>query len=112
LTNVGKVDHSAASHDRFDQLARPHAVLGLFRIAHPIVAGQQRLLLDRGEIGSRSFAQGAASGFVIAASLFAGDLMLRQYAGHGLFPMAAPAGGPLLILSWVALAVSAMWPRR
>ncbi|ERF81611.1 DUF423 domain-containing protein [Bradyrhizobium viridifuturi] len=54
----------------------------------------------------------AASGFVIAASLFAGDLVLRQYAGHGLFPMAAPAGGTLLILSWVALAVSAMWPRR
>ena len=54
----------------------------------------------------------AASGFVIAASLFAGDLVLRQYAGHGLFPRAAPAGGTLLILSWVALAVSAMWPRR
>ena len=54
----------------------------------------------------------AASGFVIAASLFAGDLVLRQYAGHGLFPMAAPAGGTLLILSWVPLAVSAMRPRR
>ncbi|MGY3583840.1 uncharacterized membrane protein YgdD (TMEM256/DUF423 family) [Bradyrhizobium sp. USDA 4341] len=54
----------------------------------------------------------AAAGFVIAASLFAGDLTLRQYGGHGLFPMAAPAGGTLLILSWLALAVSAMWPRR
>ena len=31
----------------------------------------------------------AAFGFVIAASLFAGDLTLRQYAGHGLFPMDA-----------------------
>lgn len=54
----------------------------------------------------------AAAGFVIAASLFAGDLTLRQYGGHGLFPMAAPSGGTLLILSWLALAVSAMWPRR
>jgi uncharacterized membrane protein YgdD (TMEM256/DUF423 family) len=27
----------------------------------------------------------AAFGFVIAAALFAGDLTLRQYAGHGLF---------------------------
>ncbi|WP_076864519.1 DUF423 domain-containing protein [Bradyrhizobium mercantei] len=54
----------------------------------------------------------AAAGFVIAASLFAGDLVLRQYAGHGLFPMAAPTGGTLLILSWLVLAVSAMWPRR
>ncbi|MHC2338304.1 DUF423 domain-containing protein [Bradyrhizobium sp. USDA 4454] len=54
----------------------------------------------------------AAAGFVIAASLFAGDLVLRQYAGHGLFPMAAPTGGTLLILSWLVLAVSAAWPRR
>jgi uncharacterized membrane protein YgdD (TMEM256/DUF423 family) len=54
----------------------------------------------------------AAWGFVIAAALFAGDLSLRQYAGHGLFPFAAPAGGTLLILSWLALAVAAAWPRR
>jgi uncharacterized membrane protein YgdD (TMEM256/DUF423 family) len=54
----------------------------------------------------------AAWGFVIATALFAGDLTLRQYAGHSLFPMAAPTGGTLLILSWLALAVSAAWPQR
>ena len=54
----------------------------------------------------------AAIGFVIASVLFAGDLALRQYAGHGLFPMAAPTGGTLLIASWLALAVAAAWPRR
>ncbi len=54
----------------------------------------------------------AAGGFVIAAGLFAGDLTLRQYAGHGLFPMAAPTGGTLLIASWLALAVAAAWPKR
>ena len=54
----------------------------------------------------------ATFGFVIAASLFAGDLTLRQYAGHSLFPMAAPTGGTLLIASWLALALSAVWPRR
>jgi uncharacterized membrane protein YgdD (TMEM256/DUF423 family) len=54
----------------------------------------------------------AACGFVIAAALFAGDLTLRQYAGHGLFPMAAPTGGTLLIASWLVLAVAAAWPRR
>jgi uncharacterized membrane protein YgdD (TMEM256/DUF423 family) len=53
----------------------------------------------------------AAFGFVVAAALFAGDLTLRQYAGHSLFPMAAPTGGTLLIVSWVVLAVSAAWPR-
>jgi uncharacterized membrane protein YgdD (TMEM256/DUF423 family) len=58
----------------------------------------------------RGFA--AAFGFVIAAALFAGDLTLRQYAGHSLFPMAAPTGGTLLILSWLMLAVAALWPQR
>jgi uncharacterized membrane protein YgdD (TMEM256/DUF423 family) len=53
-----------------------------------------------------------AFGFVIAASLFAGDLTMRQYVGYGLFPMAAPTGGTLLIVSWIALAVSAAWPRK
>ena len=54
----------------------------------------------------------ATAGFVIAASLFAGDLSLRQYADRSLFPMAAPTGGTLLIASWVVLAVAAVWPKR
>ena len=54
----------------------------------------------------------AASGFVLAAALFAADLTVRQFADHSLFPMAAPTGGTLLILSWLALAVAAAWPRR
>jgi uncharacterized membrane protein YgdD (TMEM256/DUF423 family) len=54
----------------------------------------------------------AAFGFVLASALFASDLSLRQYAGHSLFPWAAPAGGTLLILSWLAVAVSAAWPRQ
>ena len=54
----------------------------------------------------------AAFGFVVATALFAGDLTLRQYAGHSLFPMAAPTGGTLLIVSWLMLAVAAVWPRR
>jgi len=54
----------------------------------------------------------AGFGFVVAAVLFAGDLTLRQYAGHSLFPLAAPSGGTLLILSWLLLAVAAAWPRH
>jgi uncharacterized membrane protein YgdD (TMEM256/DUF423 family) len=68
-------------------------------------------LAERGIVHAR-IATAAASGFVIAASLFAGDLTLGQYAGHGLFPLAAPSGGTLLIASWLALAVAAAWPRR
>ena len=54
----------------------------------------------------------AGLGFVVAAALFAGDLTMRQYAGHSLFPFAAPTGGTLLIVSWLVLAVAAAWPRR
>jgi uncharacterized membrane protein YgdD (TMEM256/DUF423 family) len=68
-------------------------------------------LAERGLADIR-IAIAAAFGFVVAAALFAGDLTLRQYAGHGLFPMAAPTGGTLLIVSWLALAVSAAWPKR
>jgi uncharacterized membrane protein YgdD (TMEM256/DUF423 family) len=68
-------------------------------------------LAERGVIHVR-IGTAAAFGFVIAAALFAGDLTLRQYAGHSLFPMAAPTGGTLLIVSWLMLAVAAAWPRR
>src|SRR4030081_2689207 len=66
---------------------------------------------ERGVIHAR-IGIASAFGLVIAAALFAGDLTLRQYAGHGLFPMAAPSGGTLLIVSWLALAMAAAWPRR
>lgn len=68
-------------------------------------------LIDRDVVHPR-IGLAAAFGFVVAAALFAGDLVLRQYAGRGLFPMAAPTGGTLLIVSWIALAVSAAWPRK
>jgi uncharacterized membrane protein YgdD (TMEM256/DUF423 family) len=68
-------------------------------------------LAERGVIHVR-IGIAAGFGFVIAAALFAGDLTLRQYAGHSLFPMAAPTGGSLLILSWLVLALAAAWPRR
>jgi uncharacterized membrane protein YgdD (TMEM256/DUF423 family) len=54
----------------------------------------------------------AAFGVVISTALFAGDLTLRQYAGHSLFPYAAPTGGTLMIVSWLAVSVAAVWPRR
>jgi uncharacterized membrane protein YgdD (TMEM256/DUF423 family) len=68
-------------------------------------------LIERGMIHAR-IGIFAAWGFVIAAALFAGDLTSRRYAGHSLFPMAAPTGGTLLIVSWLALAVAAAWPRQ
>ena len=66
------------------------------------------ILLAERELVRHRVALVAAAGFVIGAALFAGDLVVRQFAGHSLFPMAAPTGGTLLIASWLVLALSAI----
>jgi uncharacterized membrane protein YgdD (TMEM256/DUF423 family) len=48
----------------------------------------------------------AASMIFVGLALFSGDLAVRAYGGTRLFPMAAPTGGSLLILGWLALAVA------
>jgi uncharacterized membrane protein YgdD (TMEM256/DUF423 family) len=50
----------------------------------------------------------AVAGLVLGAVLFSGDLALRAFAGHRLFPMAAPTGGVVLIVSWLVLAAAAL----
>jgi len=67
-------------------------------------------LIERGIVHA-GIGIASAFGFVIAAALFATDLTVRHYAGHRLFPFAAPTGGTLLIVSWLALAVASAWPR-
>ena len=69
-------------------------------------------LLTANGLAQRPLGLAASFGFVLGGALFAGDLVARQYAGHGLFTMAAPTGGTLLILSWLVLAIAAIWPRR
>jgi uncharacterized membrane protein YgdD (TMEM256/DUF423 family) len=50
----------------------------------------------------------ALIGWVVGASLFAGDIAFRTFAGHRLFPMAAPTGGIILIAAWFAVAAAAI----
>jgi uncharacterized membrane protein YgdD (TMEM256/DUF423 family) len=54
----------------------------------------------------------AVAVLLIGVALFAGDLALRAYAGHRLFPMAAPTGGMVMIGGWVLLAVAAFLAMR
>lgn len=56
----------------------------------------------------RPLALAAMAGFVLGGALFAGDVSMRAFAGHRLFPMAAPTGGTLLILGWLVLAAAAI----
>jgi len=46
--------------------------------------------------------------WVVGAALFSGDIALRAFAGHRLFPFAAPTGGVILIAAWLALALVAV----
>jgi uncharacterized membrane protein YgdD (TMEM256/DUF423 family) len=48
----------------------------------------------------------AITAWLIGAVLFSGDIALRAFAGQRLFAMAAPSGGIILILGWLALAVA------
>lgn len=50
----------------------------------------------------------AAFALILGVMLFSGDLAWRAFIGAALFPMAAPAGGILLIGGWLATAVSGL----
>jgi uncharacterized membrane protein YgdD (TMEM256/DUF423 family) len=54
----------------------------------------------------------AAAGMLLGLILFCGDLTSRAMLGSPLAPMAAPAGGIVLMLSWALLGVAALLPRR
>jgi uncharacterized membrane protein YgdD (TMEM256/DUF423 family) len=56
----------------------------------------------------RPLALAAAIGLILGAVLFSGDIAMRAFAGHRLFPMAAPTGGFVLIASWVGVAAAAV----
>src|SRR6266478_193993 len=99
---------AASAHQGDAARLAPASSMLLFHAAAVLAVAA---LAERGIIHAR-IGIASAFGFVLAAALFAGDLTLRQYAGHGLFPIAAPSGGTLLIASWLAVAVAAAWPRR
>lgn len=46
--------------------------------------------------------------WVVGAVLFSGDIALRAFVGHRLFPFAAPTGGTMLIAAWLALVAAAV----
>ncbi|WP_367210620.1 DUF423 domain-containing protein, partial [Mesorhizobium sp.] len=46
---------------------------------------------------------------LVGLLLFSGDLLARDFLGSRLFPMSAPIGGTLLIVGWLAIAISAQW---
>jgi uncharacterized membrane protein YgdD (TMEM256/DUF423 family) len=104
----GVILAALAAHQRDAALLSPASSMLLFHAAAVLASVA---LIERGIIHLR-LGLAATFGFVIASALFAGDLSLRHFAGHALFPSAAPSGGTLLIASWLTLAIAAAWPRR
>jgi uncharacterized membrane protein YgdD (TMEM256/DUF423 family) len=63
-------------------------------------------LLQQGQLW-RPLGLIALIGLVLGGFLFSGDIALRTFTGHRLFPM-APTGGTILIVAWLGLAVAAI----
>jgi uncharacterized membrane protein YgdD (TMEM256/DUF423 family) len=91
---------AAAVHQDGGEFARTgalflilHAATALAIAAHARIAPSRALLIV---------------GFVMEAgtTLFAADLATSAFAGHRLFPFAAPIGGTTMMLSWLALAAA------
>lgn len=94
-----------------------HAGGGNIGIVASFVLAHAPALLAIGFFAGQS--RGPRTGFTISGALlllglllFSTDLLMREYAGHRLFAMAAPAGGVLLIGGWLAIAASALLPGR
>jgi uncharacterized membrane protein YgdD (TMEM256/DUF423 family) len=88
--------HAGAGLDSAGQMLLFHAAA----VIAAAVALHQALLF-------RPLALAATIGLIVGAVLFSGDIAMRAFAGHRLFPMAAPTGGVILIASWLAVAVAA-----
>lgn len=56
----------------------------------------------------RPLALAMLAAWVVGAILFSGDIALRAFTAHRLFPFAAPTGGFVLIAAWLGLAAAAL----
>jgi uncharacterized membrane protein YgdD (TMEM256/DUF423 family) len=101
---AGVVLAAAAAHSRPDAGLDSAGQMLLFHAAAVIAATTAAAF----GVIARPLGSIGAAALVLGASLFAGDLALRAYTGHRLFPMAAPAGGLVLIAGWLVLVVAAL----
>jgi uncharacterized membrane protein YgdD (TMEM256/DUF423 family) len=97
LTAAGAHGKPGAGLDSAGYLLLIHAVA--------VIAGA---VLLREPLLWRPLAFAALWGFVAGAALFSADVAARAYLGGRLFPFAAPAGGMLMIASWLVFAVAAL----
>ena len=68
--------------------------------------------LGRLGLARPALARGAAGLLVLGLILFCGDLSVRAWLQHALFPMAAPTGGFALMAGWLVGILCALVPAR
>lgn len=54
----------------------------------------------------------AATLMTLGVVLFTADMLMREMAGHNLFPRAAPTGGMAIMAGWLTVVAGAVMPRR
>jgi len=97
LTAAGAHSKPGIGLDSAGYLLLIHAVA----VLAGTIAARQDIIL-------RPFALVVLWGFVVGASLFAADVAARAWLGSRLFPFAAPAGGTILIIAWLAMIATAL----
>lgn len=71
------------------------------------------LMIHGAAIAAAAALRASWAGVLMAAGtiLFCGDLLARVWLGQRVFPFAAPVGGSILIIGWLALALAGL-PRQ
>ena len=104
---AGVILAAVAAHKTGGKLLLSASSMLLFHAPAALLA---TLLADRQIIRPR-LGLVAAGCFVAGATMFSTDLTVLEFLGHRLFPMAAPSGGTLMIMSWLLLAMAAIRSR-
>jgi len=70
------------------------------------------VFLAIGLMGGNRILRAGGLALLVGLVVFSGDLLARDLLGSRLFPLAAPIGGTLLMVGWLAIAASALMPPR
>jgi uncharacterized membrane protein YgdD (TMEM256/DUF423 family) len=101
---AGVMEAAAAAHGIGERLLQTSANLLLLMAASAVAINAFALSAQR----RRGWFLFAASILLGGCLLFCGDLTARAVFAHKLFAFAAPIGGTLMILGWIAAAFAAL----
>jgi uncharacterized membrane protein YgdD (TMEM256/DUF423 family) len=103
MAGAGVALLAASAHASAQALGNAATLLILHGIALVAAAGALALDLVRRRVGFVALAALTAGPI-----LFTSDIAARTFAGGRLFAMAAPAGGTIIVVAWLVLALAAL----